>query len=833
MTTMLAVQIWTCAIAPAAVPETLLDPNVVRTWDIVVADGATEAEKHAAKEFRSLFKQVSGAELPTSGAAGAKPGHVLIGPDVVKSGPGDLGEEGLHIRIAADRIEITGGRPRGTLYGVYEFFEKYLGVRFLTFDHTHVSPLTAGTRLPIGEHTYRPPLIFRYSYYRANQAHHDFATRKRVNTVAGEAHLGGMCSQRLINHTLLRQIPSSKYGKEHPEYYCLRNGKRLNKVRSDAYDNEPCLTNPDVLDIVTQAVLDEIEKNPTRKNFSVSQNDNDKYCQCEKCAALDKREGTPMGSLLTFVNAVAERVEAKHPDVLIGTLAYWYTRQAPKTIRPRHNVQIQLCSIECCTLHPINDPNCSKNVKFARDVDAWRKLTDRIWIWNYNTNFARYDLPHPNLRVIGPNVRYFVRSHAKGIFMQANANSLAGEMSDLRNYIISGMLWNPSKSGEALRNEFIDLHYGAAAPAIRLYLDRLHDNAEAKGCHPGTFPRADDVGVDPNMAAQGMDLFRHAMALAEDDTVKARVEKASICMYRGMLEGGATHRFADDRLLPTFPDRFGDVVSDYIVLTKKHNMTRVSEGGVVGPYYDEIRAGAKGHPTVRVENDVWQMTLLPEKNGMIVELFHKPSKRHLLDGVQSHRITFGSDKGIDERASRGYGHDKPWAFKAQVSGTKVHLTKAIPHGATLERTIELATDAPEQIRFKTVFTHKGKPGHEYKFAARFDVREPLDLSSAGRVEAYVETDRWQPVPGNWREEKSDAHPLLKDPVARAVALFNHDAKAGLAIRFDPAGTERVILRVESERRRPDTQLLTKDFKLDPDQRFEYAYTMTFLTEAPK
>jgi len=66
------------------------------------------------------------------------------------------------------------------------------------------------------------------------------------------------------------------------------------------------------------------------RNISVSQNDNSAYCHCEACEAVNTREGTPMGSHLALVNAVAEQVEKAFPNVKVGTLAYWYTRKAPK-----------------------------------------------------------------------------------------------------------------------------------------------------------------------------------------------------------------------------------------------------------------------------------------------------------------------------------------------------------------------------------------------------------------------------------------------------------------------------------------------------------------------
>ena len=829
MNIVLTAHLMVLAAAPAVASDTLLDPNAIRTWDIVVAESATEAEKYAAAEFRSLFEQASGTALPVVAEPGDRPGHVFIGPDVVKSGPNDLGDEDLHIRIVADRIDITGGRPRGTLYGVYEFFEKYLGVRFLTHDHTHVPKLDAGTRLPIGEYTYRPPLSFRSCHYGEHNNQRAFSVRKRLNMLSAPAKMGGSCNQRLIGHSFLHQIPTAKYGKEHPEYFAIHNGKRLNRSDNDAFLSEPCLTNPDVLDIVTQSVLDEIAKYPNRKNVKVAQNDNELYCECDNCAAIDKREGTPMGSVLAFVNAVAERIEAKHPDVMVGTLSYWYTRKAPKTIRPRKNVQIQLCSIECCAVHPLNDPSCEKNVIFARDLAAWHKITDQIWIWNYNTNFRHYDLPQPNLRVIEPNIRHFIRSNARGIYMQVNSQSPAGEMSDLRNYMISGLLWHPSASGQVLRDEFLDLHYREAAPAIRLYIDRLHDNAEARGVHPACFPHAQEVGLDPHMAAGGLDLFRHALAQTDDEVLRARIEKASISAYRGMFDAGATYQVQDGWLKTTFPARFGNIVNEYIALTKKYKMTRASEGGPIEDYYNRLKRNADGQPAVRLENDVLRVTLLPNRAGTIIELFHKPTGRHLIEGILSHRIAFGIDQGIDEWALAGYGHNNPWEFKAQTSGNSVHMVKTLPYGATIERTIRLADDAPEKIQCKTVLTHHGNPGHRYKFFLRCDFLDPIDVNRTDRVDAYVRTDRWHKVPGAWRERESEAASLTRHPQARAIALFNHDAKLGLAIQFDPKKTERVRLPIKSAFFRTDIEVLANDFRLNANETFEYEYAIELLT----
>ena len=334
-------------------------------WRISVYAEAIPAEKHAAAEFQRLFREATGIDLPLGGSTDESARSVRIGKGAADTA--DLGDEGLRVVVGTDTLAIAGGQPRGTLYGVYQFMEDGLGIRFLTHDHTHIPAGAAEAEIPRGEYTCVPPFSFRWSYYHENAAHPDLAARLRVNTVELGEELGGKTPQNLINHSVHGLVPFGEYGADHPEYYALFGGTR--DTETHGAGPQLCVTNPEVIEIAAGAVIRHLDENPDLRNVSVSQADTDRYCHCDACEEINQREGTPMGSNLTFVNAVAERVEARHPQVKIGTLAYWYTRQRPKTIRPRRNVQIQLCSIECCTVHPINDPECEKNRAFCSDMD--------------------------------------------------------------------------------------------------------------------------------------------------------------------------------------------------------------------------------------------------------------------------------------------------------------------------------------------------------------------------------------------------------------------------------------------------------------------------------
>jgi hypothetical protein len=97
-------------------------------------------------------------------------------------------------------------------------------------------------------------------------------------------------------------------------------------VKGTRLPTQLCLSNPAVLEITTQNLRKKIAQNPAAKYWSVSQNDNRDYCTCDICRSLDSIEGSPSGSIINFVNKVADQF----PDKMISTLAYEYGRHATK-----------------------------------------------------------------------------------------------------------------------------------------------------------------------------------------------------------------------------------------------------------------------------------------------------------------------------------------------------------------------------------------------------------------------------------------------------------------------------------------------------------------------
>jgi len=816
-----------------------LSPAAMATWKIVCDPAATESERYAAAEFQRLFQEMTGAAMPLVETATPDEGAVWIGPDAVaRSGqPTDrraLGEEALRIRVGPTAVCIDGGRPRGTLYGVYEFFEELCGVRFLTFDDTHFPKDAATRKIPFGMQVVNPTFAFRWSYYGENSRYPDFAARLRVNTVSDDPKLGGRTGFRLVSHNVAYLVPPSQYGKEHPEYYALVNGQR--KLEEHGGGPQLCMSNPDLVEVVVHAVLEEIKKNPTDRNINIAQMDNESYCTCPNCAEIDAREESHAGATLAFVNAVAERVEKTHPDVLISTYAYQYTRKPPKTIKPRHNVMIQLCSIECCDFHAIDDASCPLNRSFCADMAGWKQIAQNVFIWHYNTNFKGYVLPFPNLRSIGKSVDYFAKNNGRGVFMQAAGNGFSTELSDLRNYVMARCLWKPGRDSWEESEEFCRLHYAESAEPILAYLKYYHDLVGQAETHPTCFPAESELCITPESARRIMAYFQEALSLAKSDVVRARVEKASLCAYRAVLSASTILRlvYRDGVCRPDLEDFEPGLLDRYAALCARYGVTMEDEHIATEQFIGAIRllhnglTAVHGLKAVQLENDFWRVVLLPESNAKVVEMTYKPTGRNVVRATRAfHR--FRHEEWM--RSGDGPTAENVFAFEAQAEPQKVRLTLTTKDGARLERSIALVGDV---VRFETTLTADAPRPFDVWVHPEYDTATMSDDPAVLGV--YVKQPGWIQVNRAGTEAMSIAEKraIVESAVGGgAYAYFNREAKFGVEERFDPQEFSGLGLFWNASRRQINLELLSKVVSLEKGQTSGYAYEVRYLEEAPQ
>ena len=500
------------ASSPAKAADLVLTDGGKTDYHIVIAADASPSTQYAAKELQSFLKQISDAVLPIVTDREAAGGHEIVLGDSSRlkalGTPVDLpklGNEGYVIRTVGPHLVIAGGALRGNLYGVYGLLDDHLGCRWFAPDVSRIprigrivlGPLDE-TRIPALE--YREPFVF-------DCMDGDWCARNRVNSSSArlEARHGGRVrfADGLFVHTFARLVPPAKYFATHPEYFSLVHGKRQNGYA------QLCCTNEDVIRICTEQIRAAMRAQPDATVFSVSQNDTDLHCECPRCQALARQEGSQGAPVLNLANRVAQAVEKEFPDKAVETLAYQWTRPAPKHMRPRPNVIVRLCSIECCFSHPLATCDSRANRAFRADLAAWSKVSDRLWVWDYSTDFAHYLLPFPNQRVRRPNIQFYIANHVRGIFEEDTPDTPHSELAALGGYLMAKFLWDPNYDQDRAMNEFLAGYYGNAARPIRQYIDLLHNRVERDNIHvyiydPPTKPYLDDA------------LLRQANALWEE-----------------------------------------------------------------------------------------------------------------------------------------------------------------------------------------------------------------------------------------------------------------------------------------------------------------------------
>jgi hypothetical protein len=549
--------------------DVTLFENGQSQYRIVIAANPLPSERYAAEELQRYFERITGARLPiVSDDEPRTADEIVLGAATLPEDAGQPdavdrpGPDGFTLRTAGERLVIVGVGPRGTLYGVYALLEEKLGVRWFTPDVEFVPRLDRVALSNLSE-IQTPALEYREVFWSEFMHNADFAARHRLNGnsyTLGDKHGGRVVVYFPFVHSFDLLVPPSLF-ETHPEYFPLIDGKRKGGYV------QRCLSNPDVLRISTERVQQWIQEHPEASVISVSQNDTFNNCQCPQCKALDDAEGSPAASLLQFVNAIAESVEKKHPNVRIDTLAYQYTRKPPKTLRPYKNVIVRLCSIECCFAHPFDQCPSGQNRRFVEDIQAWQPVAPLLYVWDYTTNFGQYQQPFPNFNVLQPNVQFFVKHDVKGLFEQGNYSSGGrGEMEPLRAYLLAKLLWNPEADVQRHTDEFLNAYYGKAAGQIREYIALTHRRVQPEGVHAHIFDRPTAKYLTDELLGQAENLFDEAERLAENADVRFRVQTARLPIWYVKL---ATNRVSGD-------DRSA-MLNRFITVAREAGISHVSE----------------------------------------------------------------------------------------------------------------------------------------------------------------------------------------------------------------------------------------------------------------
>jgi hypothetical protein len=563
---------WTNALNPQGKPAGQV--KVVKAGKsqggIQLPDRPTPQETNAAIELRHWIKELTGATLAIkSGKTGGSRFAIRT--------EGSLGDEGYAIAVSRGQIILSGGKTRGVLNAVYALLEEDLGWRYYANESIRLPKTNTLVIAPVARR-YIPPLKIRDPFY-ACAFDPVWSLRNRANApnaAVPEEQGGHMDYAGMFVHTAGQILPPDKYFKEHPEYFAqAADGKRTSA--------QLCPTHPDVVKIAIDYVRQVLRDNPHTEIVSVSKNDCQVSCLCERCKKLRDEEGSDMANQLFLVNQVAQAIEAESPNVIIDTLAYLETIQVPKTARPRKNVAIRLCNDAVGAWSRPFTP--AEQCDTAKLVSAWGAVHNRIYIWDYNVNFSHYLAPMPKLDVMVANIRFWIKNQAEGVMLQGGYQGPA-ERDQLKCWVTAKLLWNPAWDEKALARDFIHGHYGKAAPALEEYealLQRMRtDHPSEMASPPGGIRYPMDAPFFTKaFAAQATAIFARAEQLAAgDEALTRRIERAELPLLYVKCVRGPEFVGAD----------YAQVVDRFERIARREKIEFLQEGG---PDFEPKLAGYK------------------------------------------------------------------------------------------------------------------------------------------------------------------------------------------------------------------------------------------------
>ncbi len=392
-------------------------------------------------------------------------------------------------------------------------------------------------------------------------------------------------------HSFDKLLPPGTYFKTNPDFFALYEGKRMAE--------SICMTNDSVIELVANKMQKVIDENPNLSFYSVSQNDNAIYCECDKCGLLNEKYGGPQGSLYSFLNKIAIRF----PKTKIVTLAYLHTYKPPIDLPLEKNIYTLFCPIELNRGKAIIDD--TDDTFFIKTLQNWDKTASHLYLWDYTVQFSNYLSPFPNIHTFADNYKLFKQNNVKGVFVQGYAD-VPGDFTELRQYLLAKLLWNTEIDIEATTDDFLRGFYGKAAPYVKKYLNQLTENQLISNAVLDIYSGPVQSRMT-FLSPEKMDLYDQlldeaAVAVDENPKLQYRIKKLRLALEFVYFEqskfyGKDQHGmfFINDKGLKEVKKGLNERVRNFAENCKEFGIYELSEGGLSPEqYYQEwIEIGSK------------------------------------------------------------------------------------------------------------------------------------------------------------------------------------------------------------------------------------------------
>ncbi len=494
---------------------------------IIIPSKASDQEKYAAELLKKYIKDEDGytPEVKTDSVSKGSLGfEISVGNTNRSHGKAKYTSDGSYKIYSYDSgISILGAGKRGTIDGTIKFLSICGGYYWLSFEdgyRTNQDHFRYSTSI---DYDYERAFSFtdidimfgigyegdNRMFWLANGINGFYANLSQTNMPYYETSYLSISGnygdlQAGQAHTLLSEyVTEAKYFKSHPEYFSLIKGERK--------PVQLCLTNENVYTLIKNHAFEILrsgvyDPNAPRQILSITQADNEYYCQCSNCfkARMDHQKGPynersglcDAALYLDICNRLSKDIKAAgYTNVYIDMFAYTWTIEPPVVPHSEKyndwdwmeiddHVIVRYAAISRCYSHDCDDTSCERNNEMINHLNGWAQLCNKgnaqLWIWDYNINYRSTSAPYLNIYALAHDIKYYRDIGVSGVYLQSNDahNKTNTEFGDLRNYLSVVLLENPDADWEMEMQFFAHEFYGDSAPYILEALDMMETQAK-------------------------------------------------------------------------------------------------------------------------------------------------------------------------------------------------------------------------------------------------------------------------------------------------------------------------------------------------------------------
>lgn len=570
-------------------------------YTIVLPSEAISCEQFAATELSNFLYSASGVRFETTTDAdfdAQKGKYISLGATQLReTGWKDfdesaLGYSGFAIRTEGDSVFISGAndsRAYGTLYGVYEFLSRTIGLEFYASDEIACNEYGAEDKIPLYDFDLvSVPDIQLMGVGSASLVQdRTYMRRMRLTGFYSSDYCMGS-----VHSTSGYFMAQSNYP-DHPEWFWTSQAQ-----------TGICWSQDGVVDAIAQEIIARTEASDARYVF-VTQPDTEVYgCTCDECKRNLEKYETPSGLQLYFINRVADKVKEYYDetdpgkDLTLVVFAYRFTLSAPSEttmntypeLKPHSNVAVSFIPIGMDFQYPITS---SQNASFYESMKSWSEIFDKqkLVIYTYGVNFHCFFDVFNDFGSIQGSLKAYKELGVELINEQDNLESLMGCFEELRIYLKSKLAWNTDGDVDALTEDFFVHYYKDASDNMLQYFNAVtaYTSAEFRA---GNLSTGIYVTLYDKIDYGALLSLRNMLDAAEADiahyersepelyrTLLNRIKKEKLTVYFSLL---ATHSSQMDA-----PD-YQAVKSEFTEYCSKFNIVRWRENVSLETFLDGL-----------------------------------------------------------------------------------------------------------------------------------------------------------------------------------------------------------------------------------------------------